>query len=112
MSSARTGHEPSAHHPIVRYVGFRSTPSGRRYTLAVSDVLASREFVLFISHQAFADHQTRFQDGPDVCSAKLRRELALDPDLVPGEDITLTSQDLLDYRNSHLSSLEKRARSK
>jgi hypothetical protein len=112
MDKPRTSAEPVARNPVVRYMGFRATPRGREYTLRVSDVAASREFVLVISHQSFAEHETRFQDGPDVCSAKLRRELAADPDLPPGEGITLTAQDLLEYRNTHLSSLEKRARSK
>ena len=98
--------------PIVRYVGFRSTARGREYTMRVSDVQSSRDFVLLISHQAFAAHEARFQDAPDVCSGKLRRELAADPDLLPGDGIAVTPQDLLDYRNSHLSSTEKRARTR
>jgi hypothetical protein len=98
--------------PVVRYVGFRSTSAGREYTLTVLDVGSSRDFVLRISHEAFASRDTRFQDAPDVCSAKLRRELAADPELLPGADIVVTTQDLLDYRNNHLSPLEKRARSK
>jgi hypothetical protein len=103
---------PVARNPVVRYMGFRATTHGREYTLRVSDVERSREFVLLISHQAFAGNEARFQDGPDVCSVKLRRVLAADPDLPAGEGITVTAHDLLDYRNSHLSSLEKRARSK
>jgi len=38
--------------------------------------------------------------------------LRADPDLLPGDSMVVTSQDLLDYRNSHLTSIEKRARSK
>lgn len=101
-----------ARQPIVRYVGFRSTARGREYTMRVSDVQSSRDFVLLISHQSFAAHEARFQDAPDVCSGKLRRELAADPDLLPGDGIAVTHQDLLDYRNSHLSSTEKRARTR
>jgi hypothetical protein len=112
LTKPPTPTEPVGRHPVVRYMGFRATPRGREYTLSVADVEASREFVLLISHQAFAEREARFQDGPDVCSAKLRRELAADPDLPPGEGIKVTAQDLLDYRNSHLSTLEKRARSK
>ena len=101
-----------ARQPIVRYVGFRSTARGREYTMRVSDVQSSRDFVLLISHQSFAANEARFQDAPDVCSGKLRRELAADPDLLPGDGIAVTHQDLLDYRNSHLSSTEKRARTR
>ena len=102
----------SSRQQIVRYVGFRSTSKGREYTMRVADGLSSREFVLLITHQSFAAREARFQDAPDVCSGKLRRELAADPDLLPGECIALTKQDLLDYRDDHLSSLEKRTRAK
>jgi len=80
--------------------------------MSVSEVGSSRDFVLLIAHDAFAAREARFQDAPDVCSAKLRRELGADPDLLPGDSMVVTSQDLLDYRNSHLTSIEKRARSK
>ena len=102
----------AARQPIVRYVGFRSTGQGREYTMRVADGLSSREFVLLITHQAFAAREARFQDAPDVCSGKLRRALATEPDLLPGECMTVTAQDLLDYHGDHLSSLQKRARSK
>jgi hypothetical protein len=97
---------------VVRYIGFRATALGREYTMRVSDVQSSRDFVLLISHQSFASRETRFQDAPDVCSNKLRCELAADPGLLPGESIAVTSQDLLDYSNSHLSSTQKRTRVK
>jgi len=97
---------------IVRYVGFRATARGREYTMHVADKLSSREFVLLIPHQAFADHEARFQDAPDVCSGKLRRVLTADPSLVPGDCMAVTAQDLLDYRGDHSSPLKKRERAK
>jgi hypothetical protein len=98
--------------PIVRYVGFRSTARGREYTMRVGDGVSTREFVLVISHQAFAAREARFQDAPDVCSGKLRRELAVDPGLVPGDSMAVTTQDLQEYRGDHLTPIEKRARVK
>ncbi|HEV8239806.1 MAG TPA: hypothetical protein VGS57_10600 [Thermoanaerobaculia bacterium] len=103
---------PAGRQAIVRYVGFRSTTSGREYTMRVNDVQSSRDFVLLISHQAFASHETRFQDAPDLCSSKLRRELSADPGMLPGASIAVTPQDIVDYRNSHLTSTEKRTRVK
>jgi hypothetical protein len=97
---------------IVRYVGFRATTRGREYTMHVADGLSSREFVLLITHQAFADREARFQDAPDVCSGKLRRVLAADPSLMPGDCMAVTAQDLLDYRGDHSSPLKKRERAK
>ena len=52
---------------VVRYVGFRSTTEGREYTMRVADGLSARDFVLLITHRAFADREARFQDAPDVC---------------------------------------------
>jgi hypothetical protein len=97
---------------VVRYVSFRSTAKGREYTMRVSDVQSSRDYVLFISHQAFADRETRFQDAPDLCSGKLRRELAAHPDLLPDAVIAVTPQDLIDYRDGHPSATDKRPRAK
>ena len=85
--------------PIVRYVGFTTTADGREYTCRVNDGLGQRQFVLFIAHRAFAAREARFQDAPDLCCARLQRELAADPDLVPGSRLSLTAEELLDYRN-------------
>ena len=97
---------------IIRYIGFRATARGREYTMHVADGAASREFVLLITHQAFADREARFQDAPDVCSGKLRRELAANPGLEPADCTTVTAQDLVDYRGEHSSPLKKRERAK
>jgi hypothetical protein len=87
--------------PIVRYVGFRSTDHGREYVMQVSEGLSTRSFVLLIPHHAFASKQARFQDGPDLCSGKLRRELAVDPDLPGNDSIAVTAQDLVEYHDNH-----------
>jgi hypothetical protein len=86
--------------PTVRYLGFRTTSEGREYTLSVADGLSSRVFVLLITHGAFASRETRFQDAPDLCFAKLHRELAADPHLVPGGSLRFTARELLDYRDA------------
>jgi hypothetical protein len=85
--------------PAVRYVGFRTTDDGREYTCRVNDGLGQRSFVLFIGHKAFASREARFQDAPDLCCARLERELVADPDLLDGSRLSLTAQELLDYRN-------------
>lgn len=103
---------PTSRNLIVRYGGFRATARGREYTMHVADGLSAREFVLLITHKAFADREARFQDAPDVCSGKLRRELAADPGLLPGECMTVTTQDLADYRGDHSSPVKKRERAK
>ncbi len=101
-----------ARQTIIRYIGFRATTRGREYTMHVADGASSREFVLLITHQAFADREARFQDAPDVCSGKLRRELAANPGLEPADCTAVTKQDLLDYNGEHSSPLKKRERAK
>lgn len=86
--------------PAVRYLGFRTTADGREYSLLVTDGLAPRLFVLLIPHEVFASREARFQDAPDLCFAKLRRDLVENPDLLPGARLVLTTKELSEYRNA------------
>jgi hypothetical protein len=86
--------------PAVCYLGFRTTADGREYSLRVSDGLEPRFFVLLIRHQVFAAREARFQDAPDLCFARLQRDLAADPDLIPGPRLVLTAEELREYRNA------------
>ncbi len=85
--------------PAVRYLGFEITAEGREYSLQVTNGLEPRTFVLLVTHQAFALREARYQDAPDLCYRRMGRELALDPDLLPGETLRLSSEELLDYRS-------------
>jgi hypothetical protein len=99
--------------PAVCYLGFEATDEGREYTLRVTDDREPRYFVLFIDHAAFAARAARFQDAPDLCFRRLRRELLLDPDLRPGPRLELTAEELLDYRDARerpVSDRKRRAR--
>ncbi len=82
----------------IRYMGFRCTGEGREYTLRVDGGAEPRQFVLVIPHAAFAEKQARFQDAPDLCFAKLQRELAQDAELAPGGPLVLSPADLAEYR--------------
>jgi len=84
----------------VRYLGFESTNEGREYTLRVDGEGEGRVFVFVVTHAAFAARQARFQDAPDLCFAKLQRELAAQPALAPGSRFVLTSAELAQYRST------------
>lgn len=86
----------------IRYLGFRSTARGREYSLRVIDGLATRLFVLVITHQDFASQRARFQDAPDLCFTKLERDLEENPDLVPQAPSVLTTQDFAAYHKARL----------
>ena len=92
----------------MTYLGFRATPQGREYRVQVQGTEATRVFVLFIAHATFASGEARFQDAPDLCYAKLRRELLADPELVPGDSLVVTPQELVDYRVEHRPAANRR----
>lgn len=94
------------------YLGARTTGEGREYALRVSGLIAPRVFRLLIPHEAFASRLTRFQDAPDLCFAKLQRELAADPDLPSEQPLVLTTQDLAEYRSAHEKRPESRKRAR
>jgi hypothetical protein len=85
----------------VRYMGFQSTSEGREYTLRVDGQGDEpRLFVLVIPHEAFTSKEARFQDAPDLCFAKLQRELLGENVPTPGSRLVLTSADLAQYRET------------
>jgi hypothetical protein len=63
---------------VIQYVGFRASISGREYAFSVREAGAqSREYTLTIANEAFESHRARYQDGPEICSLRLHRELAI-----------------------------------
>lgn len=84
----------------MRYLGFRTTADGREYWLRVSDGLEPRLFALLIGHEFFASREARFQDAPDLCFARLQRDLLANPGLLPGARVVLTAREILEYRDA------------
>jgi hypothetical protein len=94
----------------VHYLGFRTTEDGREYTLR-AHAPTSRLFVMLIAHRHFTSGRVRFQDGPDVCCAKLTRALTEESG-VPEPDcpFEFTAEDLLAYRVDHAAPVSGRRR--
>lgn len=89
---------------LMQFVGFTSNAFEREYTFMVREAsVEPREFTVAIANEAFSEHRLRFQDGPDVCSLKLRRELTNGANLLPESHFHLTNAELDDYRTSHES---------
>jgi hypothetical protein len=62
---------------LMQYLGFESKTQGREYRFQIRNSAEDiREFTLTISNEALSSHRVRYQDAPDVCSLKLRLELA------------------------------------
>jgi hypothetical protein len=87
---------------IVQFIGFEAGARARVYTFTVRGPSAEpRDFTLAISNQAFTDHLISYQDAPQICSLKLRRELAANANHPPKTRLDITDADLEDYRSTH-----------
>ncbi len=86
---------------IVQYVGFQVKASGREYTFNVREVLSEpRKYTLSIENEAFISHRARYQDAPDICSLKLRRELATYANHPPKTHYRITGSELDEYHDA------------
>lgn len=91
-----------SHEILVQFVRFEAKGSVREYTFTVREPAADpREFKLTISNEAFDERRVRYQDAPDVCSVKLRQELATHGNHPPTTQYQITDAELEDYRSSH-----------
>jgi hypothetical protein len=87
---------------IVQFVGYEVSPLVREYRFSVRESRnEAREFTLTIANAAFDCRRARYQDAPDICSARLRRELAADGNHPTNTHFQITDQELDDYRGRH-----------
>ena len=95
---------------VIQYIGFQLKPRGREYSYRVVDPKTEpREFTLTISNQAFLEGHVPYQDAAAICYQRLQRELAADNALQTlRRHLTISDQDLSDYRNKYRPS-KKRA---
>lgn len=91
-----------SHEILVQFVRFEAKALVREYTFTVREPSTDpREFKLTISNQAFSERRVRYQDAPDVCSVRLRQELATYGNHPPTRHYRITDADLENYRSSH-----------
>jgi|SRR5215467_7946962 len=89
---------------LVQFMGFEAKEIGREYIFSVLEPETEpRKFTITITHDAFTARRVRFQDAPDVCSVKLRRELAACNNHPAHSHFLVSNMELDDYRNSHTS---------
>jgi hypothetical protein len=84
----------------IRYMGFECTSEGRSYRLRVDGTGEPRLFTVTIPSEAFASRKARFQDAPELCFARLQRELDANADLPDGLELLITPSDLDEYRDA------------
>jgi hypothetical protein len=87
---------------VLQYVGFETKGTVREYafTLRRSGGESSDYFVT-IANAAFVAHRVRYQDAPDICSARLLREFAAGSDHPPSTRFPITDGELADYMEAH-----------
>jgi len=86
----------------VEYQDFTAGETTREYRLRVRRGTASHQFTVAIPNEAFLSGRVRYQDGPDLCYLKIQREIvACDGDALPAAALTLTDQELEEYRAAH-----------
>jgi hypothetical protein len=86
----------------VQYVGFESKALVREYNFLVRQATSgTREFALTIVNEAFNTRRVRYQDGPDICSLRLHRELATFANQPPETHYRISEVELDAYRNAH-----------
>jgi len=87
---------------MIEYRGFKAKPLVREYTFSVREAaIEPREYTLTIPNEAFDSRRARYQDAPDICSLKLRRELAASSEHPPKTHYRITDAELDDYRVAH-----------
>jgi hypothetical protein len=93
--------KPAPVRPLsIRYLGFECTHEGRCYRLRVEGPGEPRLFTLTIANAAFESRQARFQDAPELCFARLQRELGSNADLPGGSAFVITPAELDEYRDA------------
>jgi len=84
---------------LMQYVGFTAGALVREYNFVVRDEAGSREYTVTIANEAFVSHRVRYQDGPNICSRRLRRELAANPNDLSATQFCITDPELADYKS-------------
>jgi hypothetical protein len=86
----------------VQYVGFESKTLVREYSFLVRQASSeTREFAITIVNEAFTSHRLSYQDGPQICSLKLHRELGTFSNDPPQTHYRISEAELTEYRDSH-----------
>ena len=87
---------------IVQYLGFEAKALVREYRFTVREAAHEpRAYTLTIANEAFESHRARYQDAPEICLLRLRRELAAGADQVQATCFSVTDMELAAYQSGH-----------
>ena len=87
---------------ILQYVGFETKGAVREYVFChLGPGGESSNYFVTIANDAFAAHRARYQDGPAICSIRLRREFATQGNLLASATFSVTDVELADYKDAN-----------
>jgi len=86
----------------IQFVDCQPQALVRQYSFHVLQSGEARDFTLTIPNEAFESHRVRYQDGPDICTLRLRRELSDCANPPADRHFRVSETDLDAYRESHL----------
>ena len=87
---------------LIQYVGFKVMPLSRDYTFTVKNASEIREFSFSIFNVDFDSHRARYQDGPEICSLKLHREMDARSDYPLESHFRVSQAELDTFRETRL----------
>ena|SRR5690242_11117119 len=86
----------------IQYVGFSEEHASRIYNFDVIDAKESRHFTVEVRLEAFRPLLLKFQDGPDLCFACLKKGLQEEtPDARAVSHLSVGEQDVQGYLERH-----------
>jgi hypothetical protein len=94
---------------FMEYMGFTSTTQGREYAFHVRfSADDSRDYTVTIALEAFSSRRVSYQDGPNVCSSRLKRELTANPGVPTGSSFLIDEKEMDDHKLIDMSKGPKR----
>jgi len=83
----------------IQYAGFIAAATARIYAFRVADALQkAREFTVRVRLAAFRPAALKFQEGPQICLARLERELEGEtPESSANAHLCVEEQDIQEY---------------
>jgi len=92
----------------MEYIGFKSTTHGREYRFHVRfSPQDARDYTVTISSEAFRSRRVSYQDGPNICSSRLKRELTANLELPTGTSFLIDEKEIDADKLTHTSEIPK-----
>ena len=100
VDPVRANQEQMDNRIVVQYLGFEVKDSSREYAFSVRVMTNDLcRYTLAIANDAFLAHRVRYQDGPEICSLRLHRELDANANQPPTSHFSVTDAELAAYKD-------------